>query len=180
MLHLLLRNGDIDFNILLLQDRGDTLLHFVLCTPREQFHDNKEDVVKLLLRTGVSPLQRDRLGDTALHLLAGDNRPAESSIDGGRLLLFLLDGLPELLKPILASINSKNNYSDIALVVATLYNNIKYIRLLLRHGANPYEPGENAMTALDFTMQRGYGDITELLLNHIVEGKREQQEAIET
>lgn len=167
LLHLLASNTNINFNVPLPQDGGNTIFHFILSTPRERFQDNKDDVIKLLLRTSSYSFQRDRLGDTPLHLLAGDNNPYGSSTDGGRLLGFLLNDFPEVRDLCSGYINSKNNYGDTPLVVAVLYNNIECVQLLLDHGADPHEPGEYGMTALDFAVQREYAEITELLLAHM-------------
>ncbi|KAI7785361.1 hypothetical protein LA080_007195 [Diaporthe eres] len=160
-------------------DGGDTIFHFILSTPRERFQDDKDDVVKLLLRTGACSFRRDRLGDTPLHLLAGDKSPYGSSTDGGRLLESLLNDLPEVRELCSSYINSKNNYGDTPLVVAVLYNNIECVQLLLDHGADPYEPGEYGMTALDFAVQREYAEITELLLTHMAGREAVHREAAE-
>jgi ankyrin repeat protein len=172
ILRLLLSNTNIDFNISLPQESNNTILHFILHIPRERLQDNKEDVVKLLLRTGTSLLQRDRLGDTPLHLLAGDNTP-----DGGRLLKILFNDFSKLRELCSTYINSKNNYGNTPLVVAVLYNNIKCVQLLLDYRADPYSPGKYGMTALDFTGQMEYAEITALLLAHMAKREQEQQEA---
>ncbi|KAJ0123538.1 hypothetical protein J7T55_012003 [Diaporthe amygdali] len=168
---------DIDFNVPLAQGGGDTVLHFVLRTPRERFQDSKEDIVKLLLRTGTNPLRCDRMGDTALHLLAGDTRPAGSLTEGSRLLRLLLEGCPELREPCSGSIDKKNDFGDTPLFVAILHNNIECARLLLKHGADPHELGEYGMTALDFAVERAYTEIAVLLLSHMTNREQEEREA---
>jgi ankyrin repeat protein len=176
MLHPLLFDSNIDFNISLTQDGGDTILHFILRTPQERFQDNKEDIIKLLLRTGANPFRCDQLGDTAFHLLAGDTRPAGSSTEGGRLLRLLLEGCPELREPSLGSIDKKNDFGDTPLIIAVLYDNIECAQLLLKHGADPYKLGEYGMTALDFAVEREYTEIAGLLLGYMTDQKQEQSE----
>ncbi|KAK1656546.1 hypothetical protein BDP55DRAFT_741067 [Colletotrichum godetiae] len=70
MIQALLLNPDIDSNLELPGNNGRTL-HHLLRTPAAQFQGSKVNVIQLLLLTGVDPFQRDNLGDTALHLLAG-------------------------------------------------------------------------------------------------------------
>lgn len=180
MLHLLLFGSNIDFNIPLTQGGGDTILHFVLRTPQERFRDSKEDIVKLLLRTGTNPFRCDQLGDTAFHLLAGDTRPAGSSTEGGRLLKLLLEDCPELQEPCLSSIDNKNDFGDTPLIIAVLYNNIECAQLLLKHGADPYKLGEYGMTALDYAVEREYTEIAGLLLGHMTGRGQEEQDGSET
>lgn len=179
MLHLLLFDSDIDFNCPVPQENGEIILHFVLRTPRERFRDDKEDIVKLLLRTGANPFLPDRLGDTAIHFLAGDTRTAGSSTEGYRLLRLLLEDCPELRERCSEYINSKNNFNDTPLVIAVLYHNIECVQLLLDHGADPFEPGEFGMNALDFAAQREYSSIVRLLLDHITKHEGEERESAE-
>lgn len=177
MLHLLLFCSNIDFDVPLTQGGGDTILHFVLCTPQERFGDSQEDIVKLLLRTGMNPFRCDQLGDTVFHLLAGDTRPAGFSIEGGRLLKLLLQGCPELQEPCLGSINNKNDFGNTPLIIAVLYNNLECAQLLLKHGADPYKLGEYGMTSLDYAVEREYTEIAELLIGHMTGREQEEQDA---
>lgn len=177
MLHLLLFGSDIDFNIPLAQGGGDTILHFVLRTPQERFRDSKEDIVRLLLRTGTNPFRCDQLGDTAFHLLAGNTTPVGSSTEGSRLLRLLLEDCPELQEPCLSSINNKNDFGDTPLIIAVLYNNIECAQLLLEHGADPFKLGEYGMTALDYAEEREYEEITGLLLGHMTDREQEERDA---
>ncbi|KAF3760080.1 hypothetical protein M406DRAFT_335284 [Cryphonectria parasitica EP155] len=151
------------FSILTLTTRSPSTGAIRSCTssfvtPRERFRDDKEDIVELLLCTGTDPLRRDRLGDTALHFLAGDTRPAGPSPEGYRLLRLLLEGCPEVRAPCLEHINSKNDFANtpLVVVVAVLYNHVECVQLLLEHGADPYEPGEFGITALEFAVERDY------------------------
>lgn len=169
MLHPLLFNSDVDFNTPLSQGGGDTVLHFILRTPQERFQDAKEDIIKLLLRTGTNPFRHDQLGDTAFHILAGDARPAGSSTEGAKLLSLLLEGCPELREPCLDYINKTNDFGDTPLIIAVQYGNLDCAKLLLKHGADPYKLGEYGMTALDFAVEREYAELAGLLLGYMTD-----------
>ena len=167
MLRALLLNLRLTFSITLPYCEGDTLLHFILRTPAARFCDRKRDVVKLLLLNGANPLQCDRLGDTILHSLAGNVwlEPNSENTEGYVLLNLLLHDteLEGFRLACLQDIDTQNNYGNTPLVIATLYNHVEYVRLLLESGANVNVRGEFGKSALDFAVDRGYTDIFNLL-----------------
>jgi ankyrin repeat protein len=165
MIQALLASPYIDFNFAIPELEGDTVLHLVLRTSPDRFRDSKGDIFKILIQNGVNPLQCDRLGDTALHILAG----CAGSIE---LLKYLL-GEPSTTStnPILENlqsncrrhINLQNSYKNTPLGVAVLYNCMDSIELLLSHGADPNIDGDGGHSALDFATKRQYIEASTLL-----------------
>lgn len=177
MIEALLRSPHIDFNFAMPELEGDSLLHLVLRTSPDRFRHHKDAIIKLLIRNGVNPLQCDRLGDTALHILAGHS---SGSIELLKHLLgepgngFTDLALGNLQAACRAHINVQNNYGNTPLVVAVLYNHIDYISLFLSYGADTKICGEWGCSALDFATIRQYNEAETLLRRHIfkVENKR--------
>lgn len=162
MLGLLLPSHILEFGRPLSEYGGDSIFHFVLRTPARRFSGGKINVVQALLRNGVNPLVPDRLGDTALHYLAGCDEE-ESYV----LLEILLEDsiAAEQYEYICRmGLNQQNYFGDTPLIVAALYNQPRSVNVLLTHGADQEIKGEFDMTALDFATIRGYTDIAELLL----------------
>lgn len=188
MVQALLASPRIDFNIPVPELEGDTILHLILRTAPDHFRDCKKDIVKILIQNGVNPLQRDRHGDTALHILAGD--VADGASGDTELLNYLLGdsgtisgdtGLGNIQMECRAHIDCQNDspYQNTPLIVAVLYNHVACVRLLLEHGADPQILGEGGYSALDFATEREYAEAAGFLVSQMLKrgGKGEEAEA---
>ncbi|KAL1850470.1 hypothetical protein Daus18300_012884 [Diaporthe australafricana] len=136
-----------------LPPNGESVLHLALRTPARRFGTEKADVVEFLVDKGADPFQQDKLGETALHILAA--MPADEEIE---LLKALLDDS----EPILC-LNQQNTYGDTALVIAVTSYNIDAARALLEVGADPNVKGEYGNTAYQYAYQQGNSEMLELL-----------------
>jgi hypothetical protein len=171
MIKALLTSPYIDFNFAMPELEGDAILHLVLRTSPERFRDRRDDIVKLLVQNGVNPLQCDRLGDTALHILAGY---PSGSIELLRYLLGEPGTIPtdlvveNLQSACRAHINLQNNYGNTPLVVAILYNHVDCVGLLLSQGADTKICGEGGYSALDFAIERQYIEADTLIRRHML------------
>lgn len=166
MLGLLLPSHVLHFGRPLSEFGGDSIFHFVLRTPARRFDGGKTNILQALLRNGVDPLAPGRLGDTALHYLAGCDEEESYA-----LLEFLLDdstSAEEYEYICRMGLNQQNYFGDTPLIVAVLYNQFRSVNLLLTHGADQEIKGEFSMTALDFATVRGYTEIAEVLLQRQV------------
>jgi hypothetical protein len=169
MVQVLLASSFIDFNTSMVELQGDATLHLVLRTPADRFYDPKVDVVKLLVRKGVKPLQRDRLGDTALHILAGDATDESTELLGylfGDAQMGSADTAPEDVQiECRAQVNLQNDprYNNTPLVIAVLYNHLNCIKLLLDYGADPQICGEGGYSAIEFAQKRQLTEALRLL-----------------
>lgn len=152
MLKAVLRNApsntDLD-----LSPNGDSILHLALRTPARRFGTEKVKVAELLFDNGADPFRQDRLGETALHILAA--MPADEEIE---LLRTLLDGSGPI-----PYLNQQNMYGDTALIIAVTSYNIDAARLLLAVGADPNMKGEYGNTAYQYAYQQGNTEMLELL-----------------
>jgi hypothetical protein len=173
MLQALLASPYIDFNFAMPELDGDAVLHLVLRTPPHRFRDRKRDIVRFLVQNGINPLQCDRLGDTALHILAGI--PPYGPSGSIELLRYLLGdpnetstdmALQNLQTTCRAHINLQNEYKNTPLVVATLYGYVDCVGLLLQYGADPGVRGEDGCSALDLAMRRQQIVAVELLKSY--------------
>lgn len=161
--------SSIDLNRPISDEEGQTVLHELLRTPAKQFSDTKAETINLLLNLGASAVAPNSLGDTPLHSSVGD----EAMLGSFPVLQVLLgnndDGVPFI--PDLGEwIDKKNSdpYRTTPLIIATLYNNLDCVRLLLQSGANPDERGEEIegqrRPALYFAAERNYLDIFKVLV----------------
>lgn len=163
-------NPHIDLNPALPGQEGDRVFHFLLRTPRSRFRSDKFETLRALLQRGVDPLESDRRGNNALHILAAS--PKASDIEGLLLLQLILCGGFNIPKQIqcssLASINQRNDQGDgnTALVIAVQHNNEPYVRLLLEQGASPRVRGDFGRKPLFFAVARDFIAIARLLLTY--------------
>ncbi|CAN8096760.1 unnamed protein product [Discula destructiva] len=155
MVEALLACPDIAIKMSSPDENHDTILHFVLRTPSVRFGTNKPKIVKLLAEHGADCFQPDRLGETALHILAGV--PGEDEIE-------MLEDMVSGSGPV-PHLNDQNIYGDTALIVAVLCNNVGAVKLLLDVGAEPNIQGEHGIVATQYALQQGNLEILALLTN---------------
>lgn len=129
------------------------ILHYVLRTPSARFPGGKADIVSALLEYGTNPFGQDRLGENALHILAGI--PEDVELDLLRVLLAVDGPRPWL--------EARNHYGDTALVTAVLSQNHSAARMLLEVGADPNAQGEFGSTAAECASRRHDADMVVLL-----------------
>lgn len=155
----------IDANRAVPREAGDSVFQLLLHTRAIRFQTDKEEIIKGLVRNGADPLAQDRLGDNALHVLAGSAEPTDR-----RLLAFLLaGGTPQLnvIKSMcIEGLNEQNNFGHTPLIVAVLYNQHFAAQLFLKQGADQRIRGERNMTALEFAVERDREDMIELLCKY--------------
>ena len=143
----------------------DEAIHTILQQPVQCWYKER-DAILVLLQSGEDAVGVDRLGDTALHTMA--SIPGQGS---AAFMSLLLDQkyaafCQETCALYRSSINAQNFFGNTALVVGALYNQPHCVRLLLEMGADPGIRGEFDKTALDFAQERGYVEVTYLLLQH--------------
>lgn len=129
----------ISFNLHIPDENGNSILHYVLRTPVSRFKGGKFQIIELLCHGGADPFERDRLSETALHILAA--QPGDENLE---LLQWILRGSCGGPIPFL---NHQNLYGDTALVSAAVSHNVSAAKLLLEFGADPNVPddlGDNA------------------------------------
>ncbi|UNI16711.1 hypothetical protein JDV02_003125 [Purpureocillium takamizusanense] len=170
MVHALSCNTHIDLNPTLPGQKGDRVLHLLLRMPSTRFGGRKPETVRILLQKGVDPLEPDRRGNNAIHILSGS--PKDQSAQSLRLLQMILcgdQGIPEQIRATsLASINEKNmgGAGNTALIIAVQSENEYQVRLLLEKGASPHVPGEFGRKPLYFAVARDFVVIATLLLDY--------------
>ncbi len=137
----LLRNRSLDLNHPILGEE-DRILHYVLRTPEHKFENGeKGEVIQVLLDSGASPTEKDRLGDTALHVTCAKGEDA---------LLLRLLSVPGSL----ASINDKNKFENTPLIIAALNDYPRCAQALLDHGADAAIVGEFNKSPLAIARER--------------------------
>ncbi|KAF6527458.1 hypothetical protein HZS61_010502 [Fusarium oxysporum f. sp. conglutinans] len=70
MMHSLSFSARANLNRVMPWQMGDRNFHFLLRTPSDRFMGTKMIAIAYLIRHGAHPLEPDRLGNTALHILA--------------------------------------------------------------------------------------------------------------
>lgn len=133
----------------------DPLFHLVLRTPPSKFYStSKTDVIQLLLKHGADPFSTDRLGETALHILA--TLSTEEDIQLLRVILAASSG------PIYC-VNDRNLYGDTPLIIAVICDNKLAIKMFLELGASPNIRGEYDATALDYALRQKDSELIAIL-----------------
>ncbi|KAJ9129331.1 hypothetical protein NKR23_g12560 [Pleurostoma richardsiae] len=141
----------------------DETVHLVLKQPEERWRDRVSTIL-IVLQNGTTPLERDGLGDIALHILAGIPGPGSA-----RFMSLLLGGegavVPEdIQSQYEKSIDSPNFHGNTALLIAVLYNHFDCVKVLLAAGANPEVKGETGKSPLRIAEERDYWGIVNILL----------------
>lgn len=154
MVHALSAAG-ISFNINVPTDGRDSILHFVLRTPTFRFTDGKFRIVEFLCNHGADPFGRDRLSETALHILAV--QLGDSNIE---LLHYILQDNGSGPVPYL---DHQNHYGDTALSAAVLSHNTAAARLLLEFGADPNIKDDLGGNAAHYAIREENIEMVELL-----------------
>lgn len=155
LIQALLASSDTSFNVNIPDEAGDSILHFVLRTPASRFDVSKSQIVEFLCNNGADPFGRDRLSETALHILAGQ--------PGGENLELLQNVLYNSGSGSVPYINHRSHYGDTALAAAILSHNIPAIRLLLEFGADPSAEGDLGGNAAHYAFQLGNLEVLGLL-----------------
>lgn len=130
-------------------------MHLVLRTPVGRFEGGKSQIVEFLCNNGADPFGRDRLSETALHILAG--QPGEENLD---LLQNILNDSGSGPVPYL---NHRNHYGYTALAAAVVQHNLPAARLLLEFGADPDFEDDLGGSAAYYASRRGDLEMLELL-----------------
>lgn len=174
MIEAISSSSTISLNPFIPGQMGDTVFHFLLRTLPGKFPSGKKNTIKLLLEKGVDPLQIDRLGNTSLHILAGDEDP--SGLEIMDLLLGDDTSISESARESCASgIDDQNGKGPLsrageggstALMVAVRQNQASQVRLLLKSGASPHIKGEYGHLPLRLAVARNFVGVAEMLLKH--------------
>ncbi|KAI8717975.1 hypothetical protein NCS52_00875000 [Fusarium sp. LHS14.1] len=170
MIQALSANPAVDLNPVILGQMGDRVFHFLLRTSHSHFLGNKPEALRQLIWHGIDPLQTDRLGNNALHIIAGLPTDQESL----QLMELLLgDNAPGVIRACCMSNIDRGNglddageRGDTALHIAVFNDNESCVKLLLERGASPHSEGLSNKTPLYFAMERNHIGIVRLLLEH--------------
>ncbi|KAF4997707.1 hypothetical protein FDECE_12014 [Fusarium decemcellulare] len=184
MIEALSANPGVNFNSVILGQWGDRVFHFLLRTSPGRFMSPKAEVLGQILRRGIDPLEPDRFGNNALHIIAGLPTDQESV----QLMELLLgDSAPSAVRTCCESNLDRRNgldeseCGDTALHIAVLHDNTSCVKLLLERGASPQSGGPPNKTPLYIAMARNHTSIMGLLLKHgaTMEADVEPQVALE-
>ncbi|KAH8661762.1 ankyrin repeat-containing domain protein [Ilyonectria robusta] len=154
---------------------GDRTLHFLLRTPSDQFLGTKICAISFLIQNGAHPLEQDRQGNNALHILAEIS--TQSDADGVGIMRVLLDKTERafISKSIrdacLSKIDSRNipledGEGCTALMTAVMCDNAGCVQTLLEHGASPHLVGPLYQPPLYFAVSKNFVTVAKLLLQH--------------
>ncbi|KAH6869651.1 ankyrin repeat-containing domain protein [Thelonectria olida] len=175
MMHALSMNPRSKLNRVMPWQMGDRNIHFLLRTPSGRFLGSKMAAIAFLIQNGAHPLERDRLGNTALHILA--EVPTQSDADGFGIMKVLLDkedngfiskGMREAC---ISNIDSRNipleaSEGSTALMNAVMHGHTECVRVLLEQGANPHLLGPLYQSPLHYAVRRDFLDVVKVLLQH--------------
>ncbi|KAH7000871.1 ankyrin repeat-containing domain protein [Ilyonectria destructans] len=175
MMHALSENPRSKLNRVMPWQMGDRTLHFVLRTPSDRFLGTKINVIAFLIQNGAHPLERDRQGNTALHILA--EVPTQSDTDGFGIIKALLEKyVNEFISDstrdaCISSIDSRNipleaGEGNTALMNAVIHGHVDCVRVLLEHGANPHSIGPLYQPPLYHAVKRDFPAVAGLLLQY--------------
>jgi hypothetical protein len=170
MIQALSTNAALDLNPVILGQMGDRVFHFLLRTSPNRFSGGKLEVINKLLQHGVDPLETDRFGNTALHIIA--ELPEYQQSDQLMSLLLGSDAPRIIQTSCLTNIDSRNGLHDeaksgnTALHVAVHHNNEACVKTLLEGGANPHLRGVANKTPLCLAIAGRCIGITHLLLKY--------------
>ena len=112
------------------------------------------DVIRLLLRKGLSPTGRSSDGRNALHLLAANNELRDESVRERIARQLLEAGL---------SVNQRDRERETPLHLAVRYNHLRLARLFLRKEARVQAKGFDGETPLDIALEAGNEDAQRML-----------------
>ncbi|KAH6881113.1 ankyrin repeat-containing domain protein [Thelonectria olida] len=174
MIQALSVNPILDLSPRLPGQMGDTVFHLLLRTHPSRFPHTKIATIMELLQAGVDPLQPDRFGNTALHILAGV--PTDMQDDAFELmkLLFGNQATPLVRLSCISSVNHRSGVDSInnsessstPLQIGVIHNHISCVKLLLDNGASPHVRGLFNKTPLYFAVIRDFVDVADVLLRH--------------
>lgn len=154
MIQALTLHHKVNFNQPMPGQMGDKALHFLLRASACRFVSNKTDTIRMLLREGANPVETDRWGNNALHIVAGSD---EQSTRLAILKLFLCHhhcASPDVRLAALSHINVRNKPTlgsmegNTPLMVAISRSNEDCVQFLLENGADPRVCGEFGQTPL--------------------------------
>ncbi|CDK30928.1 ankyrin repeat domain-containing protein [Candidatus Babela massiliensis] len=136
----LLKSHNIDINNL--DKNGDTALIAAVQLGRE-------DLVKLLIRLGLSVNRKNKRNETALMYAAGKG----------------LENIVRLLLEHRTSIDDKDDYGTTALMKASFNGHIDIVKLLIENKANVNARGDHGRTTLMDASEQGHYEIVKLLID---------------
>jgi hypothetical protein len=174
MVHSLSFNPQAKINRVMPWQMGDRNLHFLLRTPSDRFLGTKIVVITYLFQHGAHPLETDRLGNTALHILS--EVPTQSDTDGYGILRALLEAesgftTAKVREACFVRIDAPNipveaGEGSTALMRAVMHGHLECVKILLRHGASPHLIGPSYRSPLYHAVTRDFTDVARVLLEY--------------
>ncbi|KAK2686160.1 hypothetical protein QWA68_014877 [Fusarium oxysporum] len=175
MMHSLSFSARANLNRVMPWQMGDRNFHFLLRTPSDRFMGTKMIAIAYLIRHGAHPLEPDRLGNTALHILAEVLTQTET--DGfGILRNMLKEDNNEFISRTIrdtcrSKIDTRNTPTgpgegSTPLMCAVIHGHRECVEVLLEHGANPHAIGPSYQSPLYHAVARDFIDVARLLLDH--------------
>ncbi|KAK7419102.1 hypothetical protein QQZ08_011005 [Neonectria magnoliae] len=145
------------------------------------------NAIAFLIQNGAHPLERDRQGNTALHILA--KVPTQSDADGFSIIKALLDKYANecisdsTRDACISSIDSRNipleaGEGNIALMNVVMHGHAECVRVLLEYGANPHSLGPSYQSPLYHAVKRNFPNIAGLLMQHGAAATTEIEEEV--
>ncbi|KAM0368578.1 hypothetical protein ACHAO7_011104 [Fusarium culmorum] len=184
MVHSLSYNPRANLNRVMPWQMGDRNLHFLLRTPSDRFLGTKAIVITYLFQHGAHPLEPDRLGNTALHILAEVADQTET--DGYGILKVLLEDENDFItarvrEACLARIDAPNTpveagEGSTALMRAVMHGHLECVKVLLQHGSSPHLIGPSYQPPLFHAVARDSIEVARALLEYGAVVTREIEE----
>ncbi|KAJ4248074.1 hypothetical protein NW762_012844 [Fusarium torreyae] len=174
MMHALSMSPNSKLNRVMPWQMGDRNLHFLLRTPSSRFAGHKALAITYLIQHGAHLLEKDRLGNTAFHILAEVS--TQDDTDGVGLVRALLDRDEKLIsddmrEACISNINSRNTplepgEGSTALMTAVAHDHVECARVLLEHGASPHHIGPLYQPPLYHAVFRDFPAVAKALLEY--------------
>ncbi|SPJ72381.1 uncharacterized protein FTOL_02109 [Fusarium torulosum] len=174
MVHSLSFNPRARLNRVMPWQMGDRNFHFLLRTPADRFLGTKTVVITYLIQHGAHPLEPDRLGNTALHILS--EVPTQTETDGFGILSALLEEdngfvSERVRKACLSAIDTRNipvepGEGSTPLMCAVTHGHVECVKILLEHGASPHFLGPSYQSPLYHAVTRDFTDLARVLLEY--------------
>ncbi|KAF5240556.1 hypothetical protein FANTH_9527 [Fusarium anthophilum] len=152
---------------------GDRVFHFLLRTPSDRFLGSKVLAIVYLIQHGAHVLEKDRLGNTALHILA--EVPTQDDTDGFGVVKALLDRddnnfvSESTREACISHVDNRNTpleagEGSTALMNAVTHGHVECAQVLLEHGANPHLIGPLYQPPLYHAVIRDFPAVASVLL----------------
>lgn len=152
---------------------GDRIFHFLLRTLSERFLGSKVLAITFLIQHSALPIETDRLGNTALHILA--EVPTQDDTGGIAIIRALLDRKDtnfiseSMREACISNINIRNipleaGEGSTALMNAVTHGHAECAQVLLEHGASPHIIGPLYQSPLYHAVIRDFPAVARALL----------------